>query len=240
MLTSNYEWAEAILKKYFSEKNIKINNLVEIGSRDALDAIYLSNCFNCDAQIFEPDPLNIVQCKKNIQSKLGSHIVNLHEVALADQSGEMNFFSVDPNLYENRGASSLYLINFNNRKMSDPDNKRGCVQKKIKVKVSRFDELDLPTPNLIAMDVQGSELNVLKGFGNKLSDVSAIVLETSFSENYIGGSNFYSIHKYLTKYGFLLYGTNRNGRISKKFLRRSLWSKFFNKFENDFDCIYLK
>lgn len=57
-------------------------------------------------------------------------------------------------------------------------------------------------PTLIAMDVQGAELAVLKGFGKKLKDVKAIILETSFTENYLGGSTFGEIDKFLSRNGF--------------------------------------
>ena len=231
---SNYYWALPALQ------NLKISSIIEVGSRDALDAIFFSKYFNCIVNAFEPDPLNILQCKKNILNCKAQDSIKLHELALSDKSGIADFYSVDSNLYENRGASSFYLINFGNRPRSDPDRARKVVQKKIKIKMARFDELDLLLPDLLLLDVQGSELIVLKGFGEGLRNIKAIILETSFSENYIGASNFHSLHNYLINYGFFFSGTNKSGLISKKLPKRELLSKFFNTFEPDFDCIYLK
>jgi len=54
------------------------------------------------------------------------------------------------------------------------------------------------------MDVQGAELEVLEGFGEMLKNVKIIILETSFSENYIGGSTFPEIHNFFEKIIFLI------------------------------------
>ena len=56
------------------------------------------------------------------------------------------------------------------------------------LRFKRYDNLKLKAPDLIAMDVQGAELKVLKGFGKDISNTYAIILETCISNNYIGGS----------------------------------------------------
>lgn len=241
MIISNYSWAIPFLENQFNHQNLVVKHIVEVGSRDALDAIFLSNYFKCQVDVFEPDPLNILECQKNIfnlDPKNRGQLV-LHNIALADVSGDMDFWSVDPDLYGNRGASSLYQINFQNRSMGDPDKGKTLVQKKIRVKSSRFDEIFISTPNLLVMDVQGGELSVLRGFGDKLKSVNAIVLETSWSNNYLGGSTFSSIHEYLMSFGFIFVSTNQGGVVSKELPKNKFFSKVFNRFQPDFDCIYI-
>ena len=115
------------------------------------------------------------------------------EIALSNNSRLVDWHSVDPEIYDNPGASGIYLINFRNRRLGDPDRNRSKIQTLMTVKAPRFDDLDLPVPNLITMDVQGTKLAVLHGFGTQLQAVSAIILETSLSENYVGGSKFKDI-----------------------------------------------
>ena len=229
-----------IVKRHFLPLGLNILNIVEVGSRDALDAISFSLNFDCTVYAFEPDPINILECKKNISKFKATEKVKLYELALSDKCGIFDFYSVDPNLSQNRGASSFYLINFNNRSLSDPDFRRDPIQKKIKVKVARFDMLELPTPDLLLLDVQGSELLVCKGFGEKIRNVSAIILETSFSQNYFLSSKFHSLHNYLINHGFIFAGTNQGGEVSEILPKQNLFKRFFNLYEPDFDCIYLK
>ena len=70
--------------------------------------------------------------------------------------------------------------------------------------MKRYIDLDIDIPDLIAMDVQGAELSVLKGFEEKLKEVYAVILETSISENYKGGSTFLNIYRYMKSKNFKL------------------------------------
>lgn len=237
---SNYYWALRTLESHFLVEGLNVSSIVEVGSRDGLDAIFLSEYFHCTVHAFEPNPLCILEIKKNIIKNRARSKVKLHELAILDKEGVFDFYSIDPNLYGNIGASSFYLINFKNRSKSDLDKDKGTVQKKIKVKAARFDKLELLPPNLLLIDAQGSELSILEGFGKKIRNINAIVLEASFSENYIGGVSFDLLHNYLINQGFFFAGTNRGGGFSEKIPKKNLLKRLFNLYEPDFDCIYLK
>lgn len=87
------------------------------------------------------------------------------------------------------------------------------------------------------MDVQGSELSVLKGLGVLISNVKVIVLETSFSENYIGGSTFNEILEYLVICGFrFVYSTFDN---SDKIPKAPIKTRFLKKYTPDFNCLFV-
>ena len=159
-------------------------------------------------------------------------------MALSNKTGLFDWHSVDPEIYDNPGASGLYLINFRNRRLGDPDRNRSKIQTLRTIKASRFDDLDLPVPNLIAMDVQGAELAVLQGFGAQLQDVSAIILETCFSENYIGGSKFKDIDLWLTNENFSF----QQSTLSKNPFRKpkiTLPARF-GFYSQDFNVLYTK
>ena len=232
----NYEWAiNLLLNKYPSL--IKTGGVIaEIGSRDALDAIGLAKRLDGKVYVFEPDPINSSVCRENIEGKGAGLKLEYYEIALCTENKEIEFLSIDPDLYDNQGASGMFPINFNNRTARDPDHKRGSVQKIVKVQGRRFDGLELAPPALICMDVQGAELEVLKGFGDMIHEVKVIILEASLSENYIGGCTFAEVDEFLELKKFSLDCTDRFGEDRPK--QRWL-TKLMKKYSPDFNCIYI-
>jgi FkbM family methyltransferase len=205
MFESNYEWCIDFIKKD------KVNIIAEIGSNDALDAIYLSKYFNANkCFIFEADPELSDTIKKNISNAENKDSLQFFNIALGNFSGSVVFKSVDKSLFNNHGVGSLFEINFQNREVSDEDYNRQSVQKNINVEMKTYSGLDIPIPDLIAMDVQGAELSVLEGFKNDIDKCSFIILESSISENYIGGSTLLDVYKYLRSKKFKLVANTRN------------------------------
>ena len=235
--TSEYDWCLEEVKKL----NLEIRYLAEIGSRDGLDAIKLSKEFNpIETYIFEADPYLSKNINKNIDKAEKKMNLKLFNIALGSEDKEVKFYAVDRKKYDNEGVGSLFQINFENRLESDPDYKRESIQKEISINQKKYISLGLNTPDLIAMDVQGAELEVLKGFENEIANVKFIVLETSISENYLGGSTFMDIHRYL-KPSFKLIKNRRYGKKNYKIFQDYYKYKYSkNKiFQNDFDLLYL-
>lgn len=234
---SEYQWATDSILEYSSQ----MNTIAEIGSRDGLDAIFLSEIFQAkNNYIFEADPNLIEGIFKNLKNHNNKSNFEVINVALGNENKEVEFLSVDTEKYDNLGVGSLFKINFRNRKKSDPDFNRESVQKKVKVELKKYSSLELETPDLIAMDVQGAELEVLKGFENLLKKVKFIILETSISENYIGGSNFLKIHKYL-KNNFKLFKSSRYGKNNSRLFLDGYKYKLSTKklYQPDFNLLYI-
>lgn len=61
-------------------------------------------------------------------------------------------------------------------------------------------------PMLVKIDVQGAELEVLQGAGERLDDVSAIIIESPFEVSYDGAAGFDEIYRFLTARGFAYEG----------------------------------
>ena len=101
--------------------------------------------------------------------------------------------------------------------------------KKIEIKRKRFDSLDIKIekPCLLKIDTEGSELNVLKGFGNKLKDVDIIQLEVNFQENFKNQPKLSDLIKYLEDFGF------------KAFIQKSVRYDKDNKI-NHCDLIFIR
>ena len=126
-------------------------------------------------------------------------LTKLHRVAIADTEGELEFHVTD-----RRDSSSLL-------KPGDGQTAAFGVRAESTrtVPVRRLDEyvqLDrLPRPVLVKIDVQGAELQVLKGF-ERLEDAGLVYVELSFVELYQGQPLFHEVGAYLKERGFDLAG----------------------------------
>lgn len=61
-------------------------------------------------------------------------------------------------------------------------------------------------PMLMKIDVQGAELEVLQGAGDRLDDTDVIIVEAPFERSYEGAAGFDEIYAFLTARGFAYEG----------------------------------
>lgn len=178
----------------------EINTIFEIGSRDAKDAIDLSNLYQCHVYAFECNPAAIELCKKTISSNPN---VTLVPMGIWDEAGEMKFYHVvDGNI----GASSFFQ--FNPKAKNYPDIvKEGLVQEAITVTTTRLDQYlkanDVSNIDLLCMDVQGAAYQVLKSLGSQLRKVKYIIVELETHPIYEGEMLYKDVDKFLAKNGFV-------------------------------------
>lgn len=205
VVPSNYSW----VLPYLRDKG-RLDFFIEVGSRDALDSIFLARFFRARGVAFECVPENVAVCFDNIRIS-GELGLSIDERRLAEFSGEVTFNAIDPAKHDNPGAGSLLELDFGTRDESDPDRNLGSIQKTISVKAVRFDETEYPTPHSVFMDVQGAELLVLKGFGGRISNITNIVLETSLVSTYKTGATFWEVYEFLSASGFKYVISNRFG-----------------------------
>ena len=219
----NYNWAFQFITK-------PINNIVEVGSRDALDGIELSKYFSANVLAFEPDPECILLCKKNL--KLNNKLpVQLFTQVLSNVNGFIEF-----NIYSS-GNSSIYK------------HKTANITKTIKLKTSRFDSLNLVAPDLLVIDAQSSEFEILEGFDQNLSKTKYIIFETGFHSIYDTEKNFDFCNRYLKNLGFTFLATNVSGRGILRFYFMRLRGLFYyfrkygfrglNEYSGFFDVLYV-
>ena len=205
MTRSEYQWCYKYVKK-------NISRIVEVGSRDGMDALALARKFGAEVIAFECDPRLISICFSNISAdnEYGSSI-ELRSEALSDHSDVVTFWQIEDSMYKNPGAGSLFEINFSNRSKNDPDRGLTGVQRPVQVEAKRFDELDITPPDLLVMDVQGAELKVMHGFGLLLQEINYVVLEAEPVSSYEGGCNLEEIFKFMKKAGFKFAGSDIAG-----------------------------
>jgi FkbM family methyltransferase len=225
---SNYSWAFDFLPVVPKPENL----LLDIGAYDLSDARFLVETFGSSVIAFEADPENFSQSLSNLQvmPHLIRNKIQVINKFLGSENRAIDFFAIDSNFYANKQASSRYEIDFSKKPKTDPDHGLLKAQKKLKIESVRYDALNLQVPHSIFMDVQGSELETLIGFGESLNRIQNVVLETSFRSSYAGSCNFLELDEYLTTFGFVYVSSNRYG---KRFPRRMFSRKKF-----DFDVLY--
>ncbi|MGB0575153.1 MAG: FkbM family methyltransferase [Alphaproteobacteria bacterium] len=71
------------------------------------------------------------------------------------------------------------------------------------VKLRRMDDIlkDQAGPLFVKIDVQGAEMDVLRGFGDRLVDIETLIVEAPFEEAYDGAGGFDDIYRYLADRG---------------------------------------
>jgi FkbM family methyltransferase len=88
------------------------------------------------------------------------------------------------------------------------------------VEIHLLDEIyaqdNLPTPDLIKLDVQGFELNVLKGGINTLRKTKYLVIELSFRQFYKNQPSIWEIFKFLQENNFIMIGKGFEWRSPKQ------------------------
>jgi len=225
-MSNNYDWAIKFLPKEFG-------SIVEVGSRDALDAIRLSEQYQCTVISFEPNPIQFDVCSENLR-KFDNNSVTLRPEALSDNNLLIDFLAIDPNKYDNSGASSFFEIDFSNRAKDDPDSGRTPVQTPIKVQAARWDSLGFPSPELLVMDCEGAELLVLKGFGKNLQDLRYTVLEVSQNAVGKGACTFKEVHQFLIKNKFKFVASSIYGQSYQYLKIRLILSSSKNRLKKPF------
>ncbi|MDB4174993.1 FkbM family methyltransferase [Flavobacteriaceae bacterium] len=170
------------------KKLIEISNplIVEIGAHFGEDSYRLIKTFdNAFVHSIEPDPRNISIFKKHVKSKQ----IKLHEIALSNIEGEMDFYQSYSESNENVPEKYDWIkpSDYIEKKLNNSGSsslKKGyenILQKKIKVPVMRYDNWcnknNIGLVDFVWIDVQGAERDVLLGMGSKLINIKYIMLE---------------------------------------------------------------
>jgi FkbM family methyltransferase len=144
--------------------------ILDIGANIGLGSFYLRHLYpEATLHGLEPAPAESAICERNYQS-LGA--ATLHRVAAGDEDGKTVRFAINADRTGGQHVSRA------------PAAEAGW--QSIAVTLRRIDAMIaeglLPVPDLVKMDIEGSEVQALKGFGDYLAAPSAYVLETHSAE----------------------------------------------------------
>ena len=194
------------LAKVLRARGVDFNTfgaVFDIGSRDGLQAVELSNLFReADIVAIECNRETLERCRRNIAQ---NPRIKLVDKAINSYTGRCAFYPIDPARTittwadGNPGASSLFIATGDY-----PVEK--YVQNKVEVDCIRLDDLcgqlQIDVIDLIWMDLQGAELLALQSAGALLDKVRYIYTEVSHRPIYDGQCLFDDLDAFLTARGF--------------------------------------
>lgn len=208
-----------VIVQYEWLKDYKIDTVIDVGAYVGNVSQALQHLFP-EAKIYAFDPIE-ENCKK-IKEKdtLGKIIVE--NVAVSDKNGEAEF-------YINNYRPTSSLLPFENQFQT-----KFPLAKKVKVKVINLDtyfkNIKVKEMVLLKIDVQGTELQVLKGAKDLLKKVSIIHIETTMDVYYQNQHLFGEVYDFFVQSGFVYKGSIPDGQFCPEFgLKLQENSIFINK-----------
>jgi len=187
----NYEW----IIQYIDGENLDTKSIIEIGSRDALDSIYLIKKFNFqNAYIFEPSIPGIEESLKNIKKSNFQDRIYFYPFAIGNKNKLKTFYENTEKIdVPNIGASSFSSSNLKKFK-------------KYKVPVFKLSEVLLGEKSdfyLAMIDVEGHELKALQNQKEVFTKFNFICIEVAKStEELPDNQNLLQVDKILNEFGF--------------------------------------
>ena len=180
LIDGYYEIKELRILNKWLKKKIKFGVALDVGAYIGNHSLFFSKYFK-KVISFEPNPDSFELLKLNVKEKKNIKIFNY---GLSNKKSTKNFYSY----YSNYGGSSV----IKNEKIP---------YKKFKALFNKFDRLNIRERiDLIKIDVEGDELNALKGLEKTLGKFSPIVLFESQKKDIENGSskviNFLKSKKY--------------------------------------------
>ena len=190
-LFSSVSNEKKLLKHIFNNKKIFY---VDIGTNEGNYVGFLSNILNMRRIVtFEP----IKKLNEKIRERYSNLKIDNFNYALSNKKGTRTFYQ-----YNISSQSSFYEQNNLFKSLKK-------LNKKIKIKTIKFDDFFNKNQviDFCKIDVQGEEMNVLKGMAKhlKTKKIDLIKIELSFVERYEKVKpNFYDILVFLNKFNYHL------------------------------------
>jgi len=177
------------------EKDYRIKTVLDIGANRGEYARWCAETFS-DVVIHAFEPLKSCQSQLDEKSEQYPNI-KVHTVALGNKEGSVEMFENESN------PSSSILPMLDRHREIYPHT---ASETKTVVELTTLDKIARTTsfknPIFLKADVQGYELEVLKGATSVLADCAVVVLEVMFEELYEGQSDFRTMVNFMHELNF--------------------------------------
>lgn len=174
-------------------------SVIDIGANIGQFSISAAKLFpECKVWSFEPVPKSFEMLERNTK---GMRNIYLRRIAIGD-SNEERIMTI------NSHSHSSSLLPLGKAHIQAFPWAREEDDAKVEVKTLDYiaSSLELASPVLLKIDVQGYEGHVLRGANSTLQKVDWVVLEASFLPLYVGEKTFLELSNYLESLGFEFIG----------------------------------
>lgn len=177
----------------------EVNTIIDVGANSGQFSKAATHFYpEASIHTFEPLPDLFSKITKKFSS---SPKIKLYNVALGNENGVIQF---NQNKYGH--ISSILDISKENIHYPKTDNDLS----KIQVRINSLDSLNIMKQNsgisLLKLDVQGYELEVLKGSKETMQMLNYVIIEANLEQLYTNQPTFTQINSYLNEKGFELKG----------------------------------
>ena len=182
------------IKEFAALHGLKPIGVLHIGAHEGEEAEeYVSNGFASS------NPIIWVEAQENLVSQLKETLdPNFHKIYKAVAWDESD---IELEFHVTSKSASSSVFNLEQHLEVYPEIK---VDKIMKVKTSRLEEiLDVADRfDFVVVDIQGAELQAIKGLGELITHVNWIFTEVSKKELYKGATKFNELEEHLTQIGY--------------------------------------
>ena len=187
-------------------KDLDIKIIIDIGSNKGQFILLTEKLFNCK-KIYSFEPIKeLIEKQKKFFSYRDN--INFYNFALGQKTEKKKFF-----LTKRKDSSSFLKINEN------INNADYLIENEINVNIHCLDNIinnqDLSESTLVKIDVQGYELEVLKGSLGILKKIKYILIEVSENEIYKNQALSSDIINFLKQKNFSILRENKSTKIKK-------------------------
>lgn len=190
------DYLNPLFIKYIDPAAISL--VLEIGSRDCIDALDLSRFYKAHVYAFECNPQAIEICRHNIGTNPN---ITLVPFAAWNETTQLTFYPTIP-------GGELCVIGTSSLFKFDPQGpvRNSQLQGEVTVEAVRLDEWlaskEISKVDLVCIDAQGATLQVLQGLEGALPKIKYIIAEAEFQRFYLGEALYPEIVQYLSQHGF--------------------------------------
>jgi len=200
-LYASLRWTKFSLTSYkmlssLKKQELNPKSIIDVGANVGQFAVASANIYP-DSEVYSFEPLP--ECFSQLQDNSRPYKnITVCQMALGEEKGSVTF-----NVNKHSHSSSILPLSDNHKK-SFPDAE---VSHEIEVEVNTLDSaleaIELVSPVLLKIDVQGYESQVLAGSQKIFDKIDYVILESSFKPMYEGELLFLEIINQMKEYGFV-------------------------------------
>lgn len=184
-----------VILDYLDKYGIKINGVLHLGAHECEEKGFYNNTL----QINDDQIIWVDANKNKVEEMRQKGASNMYEAVLDEEEREVEF-----NITDNTQASSILRLNhemgfYNNIHVT---NTVKCKTERLTTFFQRINK-NIEDYNFWNLDIQGSELFVLRGSKDLLTKCKAIYTEVNYDMVYKDCGLIQDLDKLLTEYGFV-------------------------------------